>query len=101
MEVLPAGRRQRGLHQGRPCDRERQGQGLRQSTIKDKKKKLKEKLRTQCGPPTSSKITVYDRYSKYATEGQKHFTEVLKLWAHGDAEKKIPGANPGERAARE
>ena len=29
--------------------------------IKDKKKKLKEKLRTQCGPPTSSKITVYDR----------------------------------------
>jgi tetratricopeptide (TPR) repeat protein len=69
--------------------------------IKDKKKKLKEKLRTQCGPPTSSKITVYDRNSKYAKEGQDHFKEVLKLWSHGEAAKKIPGATPNERAARE
>ena len=73
------------------------------SKIKDKKKKLKEKLRTQCGPPTSSKITVYDRNSKAAGEGQKHFDEVLKLWAHGDAEKKLSSQvpNQGEAASRD
>ena len=73
------------------------------SKIKDKKKKLKEKLRTQCGPPTSSKITVYDRNSKAASEGQKHFDEVLKLWAHGDAEKKLSSQvpNQGEAASRD
>jgi len=73
------------------------------SKIKDKKKKLKEKLRTQCGPPTSSKITVYDRSSKPASEGQKHFSEVLKLWAKGDAEKKLSSQvpNAGEAAARD
>lgn len=71
--------------------------------IKDRKKKLKEKLRTQCGPPTSSKITVYDRSSKQASEAQKHFSEVLKLWAKGDAEKKLQSQvpNPGEAAARD
>jgi tetratricopeptide (TPR) repeat protein len=73
------------------------------SKIKDKKKKLKEKLRTQCGPPTSSKITVYDRNAKAAAEGQKHFDEVLKLWAHGDAEKKLSSQvpNQGEAASRD
>ena len=69
------------------------------SKIKDKKKKLKEKLRTQCGPPTSSKITVYDRNSKAAGEGQKHFDEVLKLWAHGDAEKKLSSQVPNQSEA--
>ena len=73
------------------------------SKIKDKKKKLKEKLRTQCGPPTSSKITVYERNSKTAADGQKHFDEVLKLWAHGDAEKKLSSQvpNQGEAASRD
>ncbi len=71
--------------------------------IKDKKKKLKEKLRTQCGPPTSSKITVFDRNPKTAAEGQKHFNEVIKLWAKGDAERKLQSqvSNPGEAAARD
>jgi hypothetical protein len=38
-----------------------------------------------------------------ASEGQKHFTEVLKLWAKGDAEKKLQNQvpNPGEAAARD
>ncbi len=73
------------------------------SKIKDRKKKLREKLRTQCGPPTSSKITVYDRSSKLAAEAQKHFNEVLKLWAKGDAEKKLQSqvANHDEAAARD
>jgi tetratricopeptide (TPR) repeat protein len=71
--------------------------------IKDKKKKLKEKLRTQCGPPTSSKITVYDRNPKLAAEAQKHFDDVIKLWAKGDAEKKLSQQvpNQGEAAARD
>jgi tetratricopeptide (TPR) repeat protein len=70
--------------------------------IKDKKKKLKEPLRTQCGPPTSAKITVFDRSSKLASEGQRRFSEVLKLWAKGDAEKKLQSQvpNAGEAAAR-
>jgi len=70
--------------------------------IKDKKKKLKEKLRTQCGPPTSSKITVFDRQAKFAAAGQKHFSEVLRLWAKGDAERKLASQvpNAGEAAAR-
>ena len=74
-----------------------------QQKIKDKKKKLKEKKRTQCGPPTSSKITVFDRLSKFAAEAQKHFSEVLKLWARGDAEKKLSEPSPecGEAAARD
>ncbi len=71
--------------------------------IKDKKKKLKEKLRTQCGPPTSSKITVYDRNSKQSAEAQKHFSEVLKLWNKGEAEHKLQTQvpNAGEAAARD
>jgi tetratricopeptide (TPR) repeat protein len=71
--------------------------------IKDRKKKLKEKLRTQCGPPTSSKITVYDRQKANADAAQKRFSEVLHLWAHGDAEKKLQSQvpNPGEAAARD
>jgi tetratricopeptide (TPR) repeat protein len=71
--------------------------------IKDKKKKLKEKLRTQCGPPTSSKITVFDRNAKVAAEAQKHFSEVLHLWNKGEAEKKLQSQvpNPGEAAARD
>ena len=73
------------------------------SKIKDKRRKIKEKLRTQCGPPTSSKITVYDRSSKFASQGQKHFSEVLRLWARGDAEKKLQSQvpNAGEAAARD
>ena len=73
------------------------------SKIKDRRKKLKEKLRTQCGPPTSSKITVYDRQKQSAAVAQKHFSEVLKLWAKGDAEKKLQGQvpNQGEAAARD
>jgi len=71
--------------------------------IKDKKKKLKEKLSTQCGPPTSSKITMYDRQKQSADAGQKHFAEVLKLWGKGDAEKKLQSQvpNPGEAASRD
>jgi len=73
------------------------------SQIKDRKKKLKEKQRTQCGPPTSSRITVYDRSPKLASEGQKHFGEVFRLWGKGDAEKKLQSQvpNPDEAAARD
>lgn len=68
--------------------------------IKDKRRKIKEKARTQCGPPTSSKITLFERNSKAAAEGQGHFKEALKLWNHGEALKKVPGASPAEQEAR-
>ncbi len=71
--------------------------------IKDRRKRIREKKRTQCGPPTSSKITVYDRSKKLAAEAQKDFSEVLKLWARGEAEKKLRNQvkDPGEAAARD
>lgn len=65
--------------------------------IKDKRKKIRE-LRTQCGPPTKSKITVYDRKKDLAKKAQGHFSTALKLWA--SAEKRIPGASPEEQKAR-
>jgi tetratricopeptide (TPR) repeat protein len=71
--------------------------------IKDKKKKLKEKASTQCGPPTSSKITVFDRQKQNADAAQKHFSEVLHLWGKGEAEHKLQTQvpNPGEAASRD
>jgi tetratricopeptide (TPR) repeat protein len=70
--------------------------------IKDKKKKLKEKARTQCGPPTSSKITVFERSKNFAKEAQGHFSQILKLWDKGSAEKKLQSqvTNTAELAPR-
>ncbi len=47
--------------------------------IKDKRKKIRF-VRTQCGPPTSSKITVFDRSKSLAKDAQTHFDQALKLW---------------------
>jgi tetratricopeptide (TPR) repeat protein len=67
--------------------------------IKDKSKKIKEKDRTQCGPPTKSKITVIDRSRNFVATAQGHFASALKLFANGDALKKIPaGADRQARA---
>jgi hypothetical protein len=46
---------------------------------------------------------VYERNSKVAAEAQKHFSEVIKLWAHGDAEHKLQTQvpNSGEAATRD
>jgi tetratricopeptide (TPR) repeat protein len=60
--------------------------------IKDKRKKIKE-IRTQCGPPTHAKITVFDRQKQTAKQAQDHFTTVLKLWK-SDA-RKIPAERMG------
>ena len=66
--------------------------------IKDKSKKIKEKERTQCGPPTTSKITVIERARNFSATAQTHFATVLKLFANGDALKKLP--NTADRQAR-
>ena len=60
--------------------------------IKDKRKKIRE-VKTQCGPPTHAKITVFDRVKPMAKQAQDHFATTLKLY-RADA-KKIPA----ERAA--
>jgi tetratricopeptide (TPR) repeat protein len=67
--------------------------------IKDKKKKIKEKGRTQCGPPTKTKITVIERAKNHLKTAQDHFATALKLFANGDAVRKIPaGADQQARA---
>ncbi len=58
--------------------------------IADKKKKLKEPERTTCGAPTRSKITVFDRNKGAAAQAKAHFDTALKLFANGDALKKVP-----------
>jgi len=63
-----------------------------------KGKKIKEAKRTQCGPPTSSKIIVYDRNKQQAAKGAEHFQAVLKIWNKGAAASKITGKDVETRA---
>lgn len=65
--------------------------------IKDRRKKIRE-IRTQCGPPTKSKITVFDRKKDAAGKAQSHFASALKIFGSGD--RKLPGASPQEAQAR-
>ena len=62
-----------------------------------KKKRIKE-IKTQCGPPTKSKIILFDR-NKLAAKGQDHFQTVVKLWKGGDASHQITGKDVEARAA--
>ena len=63
-----------------------------------KGQKIKEPKRTQCGPPTSSKITVFDRNKGQAAKAQEHFQTVLKIWNKGAAASKITGKDVETRA---
>ena len=60
--------------------------------------KIKEAKRTQCGPPTSSKIIVYDRNKQQAAKAAEHFQAVLKIWNKGAAASKITGKDVESRA---
>jgi len=63
-----------------------------------KGRKIKE-VKTQCGPPTKSKIIMNDRIPKLASKAQDHFQTVVKLWKGGDAAKDIKGKDVDARAA--
>ena len=63
-----------------------------------KGQKIKEPKRTQCGPPTSSKILVFDRNKQSAAKGAEHFQAVLKIWNKGAAASKITGKDVETRA---
>ena len=63
-----------------------------------KGKKIREKQRTQCGPPTKSKISLFDRQKAQASKGQEHFQAVLKIWNKGAAASKITGKDVEARA---
>src|SRR4029078_2289329 len=63
-----------------------------------KGQKIKEPKRTQCGPPTSSKITVFDRNNSQAGKAQEHFQTVLKIWNKAAAASKITGKDVESRA---
>jgi tetratricopeptide (TPR) repeat protein len=76
----------------------------RQKVLADLNKKLKkgtkihEKSRTQCGPPTKSKIVLYDRNKQQSAKAQEHFQAVLKIWNKGAAASKITGKDVEARA---
>src|SRR5499427_7519370 len=63
-----------------------------------KGQKIQEAKRTQCGPPTSTKITVFDRNKQQASKAQEHFQTVLKIWNKGAAASKITGKDVETRA---
>jgi tetratricopeptide (TPR) repeat protein len=63
-----------------------------------KGQKIQEAKRTQCGPPTSTKIIVHDRNKQQAAKGQEHFQTVLKIWNKGAAASKITGKDVETRA---
>ena len=63
-----------------------------------KGKKIKEAKRTQCGPPTSSKILVFERNKQSAAKAAEHFQAVLKIWNKGAAASKITGKDVDARA---
>jgi TolA-binding protein len=63
-----------------------------------KGKKVHEKQRTQCGPPTKSKISLFDRSKAQASKAQEHFVAVLKIWNKGAAASKITGKDVEARA---
>ena len=63
-----------------------------------KKKRIKE-VRTQCGPPTKSKILLFERQKQLASKAQDHFATVVKLWKGGDAAHNITGKDVESRAA--
>ena len=50
-----------------------------------KGKKVHEKTRTQCGPPTKSKIVLFERNKQQAQKAQEHFQAALKIWNKGAA----------------
>jgi hypothetical protein len=64
-----------------------------------KGQKVHEAKRTQCGPPTSSKIVLFDRSKKEAAKAAEHFQAVLKIWNKGAAASKITGKEVEARAA--
>src|SRR4029078_5471454 len=63
-----------------------------------KGQKIKEPKRPQCGPPTRSKITVFDGNKGPAAKAQEHFQTVLKIWNKGAAASKITGKDVETRA---
>lgn len=63
-----------------------------------KKKRIKE-VKTQCGPPTKSKIVLYERNKQGAAKAQEHFQTVVKIWKGGDASKQINGKDVEARTA--
>jgi len=76
----------------------------RQKVFADLNKKLKKgkkikEVKTQCGPPTKSKISIFERNKALAAKAQDHFQTVLKIWKGGDAAKSITGKDVDARAA--
>jgi len=64
-------------------------------------KRLRIPKRTQCGPPTRSKVTIFDRRRNFSGDAKGHFATALKLFNRGKALERIPaqGEEKQSRAA--
>ena len=62
-------------------------------------RKLGRSKRTQCGPATKSKITVYDRSRQQVATAEEHFRAAIQLWKVGDAANPIAGRDAEARRA--
>jgi len=63
-----------------------------------KKKRIKE-IKTQCGPPTKSKINLFERNKQLAAKAQDHFQAAIKTWKGGEAAKAVTGKDVEARLA--
>ena len=62
--------------------------------------RLGKEKRTQCGPPTKSKIVVLERNRAQAAAAADHFRTAIRLWKGGDAANPIAGGDAeGRRSA--
>ena len=80
--------------------RERAFAELNKRRRRARKKALRRKGRTQCGPPTRSKIVVKTRNARMVKKAEGHFRQVLSLWNRGKAMKRIRGKSAAESKQR-
>jgi hypothetical protein len=74
---------------------------IAKKTAKGKKKKgAAAEVRTQCGPETKMKVTVFKRNGAKAKAAQKHFKEALALYKRSGGAKAIKGESKEEAERR-
>ena len=67
--------------------------------IEAARRRLGKEKRTQCGPPTKSRIVVLDRNHTEAAAAEGHFRAAIRLWRAGDAGNPIAGRDAEARRA--
>jgi TolA-binding protein len=77
----------------------RQASSRSRQVLEAARRRLGREKRTQCGPPTKSKILVLERDRGQAAGAAEHFRAAIRLWLAGDAGNPIAGRDIEERRA--